>query len=55
MNSIEREVLLINRVDCPPHHPGLHLVVLLWQQLQLDVGVSGLLNLNLLLIYLALP
>ena len=40
VNSIECEVLIINWVQCPSHHPGLHLVLFVRQQLQLDVRVT---------------
>ena len=41
VDAIEGEVLVVDWVEGAPHHPGLHLVLLLGQQLQLDVRVAG--------------
>ena len=46
VNSIESEVLIINRVHCISQDTGLHLVLFFWQNLQLDVGITGNLNIT---------
>ena len=41
VDAIEGEVLVVDRVEGAPDHPGLHLVLLLGEELQLDVRVAG--------------
>ena len=41
MDSVEGEVLVVNGVEGPAHDAGLDLVLLLWQQLQFNVGIAG--------------
>ena len=40
VDTVEGEVLIVDRVESSPQDPGLHLVLLLWQQLQLDIRVT---------------
>ena len=40
MDSVEGEVLVVNGVEGPAHDAGLDLVLLLWQQLQFNVGIA---------------
>ncbi len=40
LNPVESEVLVVDRVQSPPHHPGLHLVLLLGQELELHVRIA---------------
>ena len=40
VDTVEGEVLVIDRVECSPQDPGLNLVLLLWQQLELDIRVA---------------
>ena len=40
VDTVEGEVLVIDRVESSPQDPGLNLVLLLWQQLELDIRVA---------------
>ena len=40
VDAVKGEVLIVDRVESSPQDPGLHLVLLLWQQLQLDIRVA---------------
>jgi hypothetical protein len=40
VNPVEGEVFIVNRIQSSSHHSGLHLVLLLRQQLELHVGVA---------------
>jgi hypothetical protein len=40
LHAVEGEVLVVDGVERAPHHPRLHLVLLLGQQLQLYVGIA---------------
>jgi hypothetical protein len=41
VDSVEGEIFVIDGVEGPAQHSGLHLVLLLWQQLQLHVRVAA--------------
>ena len=44
MDSVEGEIFVVDGVESPAQHSGLHLVLLLWQQLQLHVRVAAWIN-----------
>ncbi len=44
MDSVEGEIFVVDGVEGPAQHSGLHLVLLLWQQLQLHVRVAAWIN-----------
>ena len=40
VDPVEGEVLVVDGIECPPHHPGLYLVLLLGQQLEFHVRIA---------------
>ena len=40
-DAVESEVFVVDRIQSPPHHPGLDFVLLFRQKLELHVGIAG--------------